>query len=190
MMTSHDTPDPYPPAYGSSARPPYRGPVPPQAPPPQPRRSTLPTMHIPRPTLGEAGALVGALLVVVGAFLPWSSITLGALQRLTVATSGWESAEGKVVALLGLATLALAVLRLAGVKLPAALAPWERPIYIGLGAEALLLTLLYALDGVRVLSTDGLVTTGAGLGMYLALIGSAAITAGGAAMGNSDSWVR
>jgi hypothetical protein len=190
MMTSHDTPDPYPPAYGSSARPPYGGPMPPQAPPPQPRRSTLPTMRIPRPTLGEVGALVGALLVVVGAFLPWSSITLGALQRLTVATSGWESAEGKVVALLGLATLALAVLRLAGVKLPAALAPWERPIYIGLGAEALLLTLLYALDGVRVLSTDGLVSTGAGLGMYLALIGSAAITAGGAAMGNSDSWVR
>ena len=189
-MTSHDTPNPYPPSYGSSGRPPYGGPVPPQAPPPQPRRSTLPTMRIPRPTLGEAGALIGAVLVVVGAFLPWSSITLGQLQRLTIATTGWESAEGKVVAVVGVLTLALAVLRLAGVKLPAALAPWERPIYIGLGAEALLLTLLYALDGVRVLSTDGLVTASAGLGMYLALIGSAAITAGGAALGRSDAWVR
>jgi hypothetical protein len=190
MMTSRDTPNSYPPSYGSSARAQYGGPVPPQAPAPQPRRSALPTMGIPRPTLGEAGALIGALLVVVGAFLPWSSVTLGAAQRLTIATAGWESAEGKVVAVLGLATLALALLRLTGVKLPAALAPWERIIYIGLGAEALLLTLLYALDGVRVLSAVGFVSAGAGRGMYLALIGSAAITAGGAALGNSDSWVR
>lgn len=93
--------------------------------------------------------------------------------------AGWATASGKAVAVLGALVLLLALVRLLRIALPAAVAERERMVYMVLGGEALLLELLALLDGVHVFAAGGYVAAGAGIGLYLALVGAVAAIAGG-----------
>ena len=181
-------PDPYPPSYGSSGgssgRPQYRPVVPPR------QRDRLPTIRIPKPTMPQWFLLGGGVLVLVGAFLPWSSISLGLGQQAqTITITGWQSAFGKAAAAFGLAVLALVLARMANLQLPRALEERERGLYLLFGGEGLLLSVLYLLDGVRVVTTGTYSATSAGLGLYLAIIGAGSSVLGGVLLARKSSWL-
>lgn len=136
--------------------------------------------------------LAGGALTVIGAALPWWSLTLPAAAArgsTTLALAGWSSAEGKLVAALGVLVLLLALARLLRLPLPAAVGARERVIYVALGGEALLLALLALLDGVHVFTAGGYIAASAGIGLYLALIGAAAVIAGGWLHGTDAAWM-
>jgi hypothetical protein len=145
---------------------------------------------LPRPTVPQWLLLGGGLLTALSGLLPWWSVTLVfSARRVTLATAGWESASGKVVALVGLLAIALVALRLWRVTLPPMMRQRTRTIAIGMGALALLLAALALLDGVRVLAPGALVSGGAGIGIYVALVGGAAMIAGGWLDRGSAGWL-
>lgn len=152
--------------------------------------SKRPLDFLPRPTVPQWLLLGGGLLTVLSGLLPWWSVTLVLSSRqVSLSTAGWESASGKVVALIGLLAIVLVALRLWRVSLPTVLRPHTRTIAIGMGALALLLAALALLDGVRVLAPGALVSGGAGIGIYVALVGAAAMIAGGWLDRGSAGWL-
>jgi hypothetical protein len=188
MYSSPPPPDPYPPAYGPSGgaadRPRYAAPVPPRP------RDRLPTIRIPKPTLPQWLLLVGGALIVIGAFFPWSSISLGlAAQAKTISITGWQSAFGKATAVFGLAALALALAQLARLQVPRLFQEHARTLYLLCGVEALLVTVLYLLDGERVVTVGTYAAASAGLGLYLALIGAGSIVLGSLSLQRNSSWL-
>jgi hypothetical protein len=145
---------------------------------------------LPRPTVPQWLVLGGGLLTALSGLLPWWSVTLVLSARsISLTTAGWESASGKVVALLGLLAIVLVALRLWRVTLPPMLRKRTRTIAIAMGALALLLSALALLDGVRVLAPGALVSGRAGIGIYVALIGAAAMIAGGWLDRGSAGWL-
>jgi hypothetical protein len=124
---------------------------------------------------------VGALAILLGAFLPWFSSTTGTGARaVTKAQSGWDlTSVGRVVALVGLVALALFIARLLKVRLPFAL-PWsDRSIYLALGIEVLILGILWFADYSNPLPVNvkGL-SAGPAFGLFLTLLGALALAGG------------
>lgn len=183
MYTPNSPGDDYPPRYGAPPQSPYGAP-PVQPPPRTPRRAS----RVPQLTPTQWTLLGGGALTVLGSFLPWTILTF-ALNHQTIAITGWDTSFGKVTALLGVAALILLALRLFGIKLPEALADRERLILLGLGAEALLLAVLYLLDGVQVLAAGAFASTGPGIGLYLSLIGSLALAIGAYLHKGAGGWL-
>lgn len=67
-------------------------------------------------TLGESLGWIAGIVVTISPFLGWYA---GTLDGLRVAVVGWDTgALGKLTLLIGLATLAVLVVRAAGVELP------------------------------------------------------------------------
>ena len=134
--------------------------------------------------------LGGGACTLLGAFLPWSSISLGlGKQAQTVTTSGWQSSFGKATAVFGLVALALALASLSRLRMPRGLVVRERGLYMFLGGEGLLLTVLYLLDGSRVFSVGAFSSVSAGLGLYLAIIGAGCTVLGGLLLRTGGSWL-
>jgi hypothetical protein len=147
-------------------------------------------MRIPKPTLPQWLLLGGGALILIGAFLPWSSISLGlAAQAKTISITGWQSAFGKATAVFGLAALALVLAQLARLQLPRPLQEHAGALYLLCGAEALFVTVLYLLDGERVVTVGTYAAASAGLGLYLALIGAGSIVLGGILLRRNGSWL-
>lgn len=184
-MYSSPPPDRHPPQWpppgtpgpGASGRDQYYSVV---SPPP---RTHLPTIRIAKPTLPQWLLLIGGALVVLGAFLPWFAVSLtGDPHAQSIVITGWQSAFGKATGALGLAALVLALLHIGGVQLPPALLIRQRLLFVVLGAEALLLSVLCLLDGVRVVTVGSAATSAAvaaGIGLYAAILGALSILAGG-----------
>jgi hypothetical protein len=178
------SPDPYPPPYGAQGRAPYGAPVPPR------QRERLPTIRIPKPTMPQWLLLGGGALTLLGAFLPWSSVSVGlGRQAQTITTSGLQSSFGKAMAVFGVVALALALASLLGLRMPRGLVARERGLYVFLGGEGLLLTVLYLLDGSRVLSTGEFSSASAGVGLYLSIIGAGCTVLGGVLLRTGGSWL-
>jgi hypothetical protein len=187
-MYSPPPPDPYPQASsasgGAADRPRYAPPVSPRP------RDRLPTIRIPKPTLPQWLLLAGGLLILIGAFFPWTSISLGlAAQAKTISITGWQSAFGKATAVFGLAALALALAQVARLQLPRLMQEHGRTLYLLCGVEALLVTVLYLLDGERVVTVGTYAAASAGLGLYLALIGAGSIMVGSLSLRRTGSWL-
>jgi hypothetical protein len=172
-------PDPYLPVYGRGG--------PPQGEPvrPAPRRSrnaTAPqnTVMLWKLTLAQWTVLSGGALAVLGTLLPWYSVNFVlATHHQSISISGWDVPTGKVTLLLGAAGVILLLLQRLKMPLPARLADREVLIYLVLGAQAFILAFLYLLDGPTVITSGSFYSSGAGFGLYLTLIGAAAMTLGG-----------
>ena len=120
--------------------------------------------------LGEKVTWVAGLVLAISAFTGWYS---GTGEGVDVSVLGWHTGLlGKLVFFLGLALIALVVLRQTGVDLPAAVP--ESLVVIALGSAAFICTL------VRVISIpDEFFFAGRGIGIWISLLASlAAIVAG------------
>jgi len=120
--------------------------------------------------LGGQLVFLFGLLLTVSAFTGWYT---GSGQGTTVSVIGWHTGTiGKVVFFLGLATVLVAVLRQAGVEMPATLP--ESLIAIALGSVATILVL------VRVISIpDTFFFAGRGIGIWISLACSVGVIVAG-----------
>jgi hypothetical protein len=178
-MRQPDPRDPYLPIYGRSGQP-YGEPAPPAPRPPRNSASPGGVVMLWKLTLAQWTILCGGALAVVGALLPWYSVTFVlAAQQQSFYIRGWDVPTGKVTLLLGAASLIVLALQRFEIPMPSRVVEWEVLIYLALGVETFILALLYLLDGPAVITSGSFYSTGSGIGLYLTLIGSAAITAGG-----------
>jgi hypothetical protein len=134
---------------------------------PRPERAT--------PLAGSWGvrlAWVSGLVLTVSAFTDWYA---GALPNgLTLSVTGWHTgALGKLIFFVGLATLILEASRAAGILLPAAVP--DSLLLIGLGALAVIFVL------IRLISVPDtyFVSTGRGIGLYVALLAALGLLGSG-----------
>ena len=148
----------------------------PSAPPPRP----LPDDLDPRVggrfwTLGELLILISGLVLAISAFTDWyAGSQSGGGGGFTLSVIGWHTgALGKLVFFVGLAVLALFALREAGIELPATVP--ESLVVIALGSLATIFVL------IRVISIPDAVlpADGRGIGIWIALIASFGVIAGG-----------
>lgn len=175
-MRQPNPPDPYLPVYGRGDQP--QG-EPAQPAPRKPHDSTAPRL-LWRLTLAQCIIAGGGLLIVLGTFLSWFTVTFTLfLQQQTSSISGWDVPTGKAALLLGLGALLFLALQIFGVRLPTSVVEREVVLYMATGIETFILAGLYLLDGPRIITSGGFYSSGPGLGLYIALIGSAAIATGG-----------
>jgi hypothetical protein len=146
---------------------PYREP----GPPPQPERDVL----VPLPGgiwgAGERITSVAGLTLALSSFMSWYA---GSGDGLTIAVIGWHTGVlGKLVLLLGVAVVALSVLRELGIDLPPTVP--ESLVVIVLGSIATILVL------IRLISVpdDFFPYDGRGIGIWIALLASLALIVGG-----------
>lgn len=120
--------------------------------------------------IGERMTWVTGLVLAVSAFTGWYA---GAGEGVDVSVIGWHTGLfGKLVFFLGLALIALAVLRETGVALPAAVP--ESLVVIALGSAAFVCTLVRAIS-----IPDEFFDAGRGIGIWISLLAAlAAIVAG------------
>jgi hypothetical protein len=115
---------------------------------------------------------VSGLVLAVSAFTGWYSGS--EVDGLTISVIGWHTGVlGKLVFFLGIAVLALAALREAGVELPATVP--ESLVVIGLGSLATIFVL------VRLISIPDtfLPASGRGIGIYISLLAALAVIGAG-----------
>src|SRR5579862_3050303 len=179
-MTPANPPDPYLPVYGRGGQP-QGEPAPPSPRPPRVDTSANTSRALLwRLTLAQCLLASGGLLVILGTFLPWYSVTFTLfLQQQVTNITGWDVPTGKATLILGIAALVFVALQALRVRLPEALVEREVVLYMAAGIEAFVLGLLYLLDGPRIISTGGFYSSAPGIGLYIALIGAATIAAGG-----------
>ena len=110
---------------------------------------------------GEGLAWMGAVILTLSPFFGWYSGSIGGLQ---LSVLGWDTGiVGKLVLLVGLATIVLLVLRATGVELPPSV-PLGMVI-AGLGAFGTVLVL------VRLLAVpDDYVELGRSIGIWISLV--------------------
>jgi hypothetical protein len=137
-----------------------------EEPPPRPARP-LPQFW------GWGGTLtwVAGLVLALSAFMGWYS---GGGEGVTVAVIGWHTgALGKLVFFIGLAVLAIVLLRQAGFELPASVP--ESLVVIALGALATIFVL------IRLISVpdEFFGTRGRSIGIFIALIAALLVTIAG-----------
>jgi hypothetical protein len=114
---------------------------------------------------------VAGLVLALSAFMGWYS---GGGEGVTVAVIGWHTGVlGKLVFFIGLAVLAIVLLRQAGFELPASIP--ESLVVIALGALATIFVL------IRLISVpdDFFGTRGRGIGIFIALIAALLVTIAG-----------
>lgn len=120
--------------------------------------------------LSDNLALTAGLVLAISAFTGWYT---GPSGGVTVSITGWHTGTlGKLVFFLGLAVLAVALLREIGIELPAA-AP-ESLVTIALGAVATIFVL------IRIVSIpDDFFFAGRGVGIWISLIAGIGVIAAG-----------
>lgn len=122
-------------------------------------------------TTGERVTLVAGLLLAVSAFTGWY---VGSGDGIVISVVGWHTGTlGKLVFFIGLALIALVVLRAAGIELPAAVP--ESLIVIALGSLATIFVL------IRVLSIPDrfIPADGRAIGIWISLAAAVAVIGAG-----------
>jgi hypothetical protein len=146
---------------------PYREP----APPPQAERDVL----VPPPAgiwgAGERITSLAGLALALSSFMSWYA---GSGDGLTIAVIGWHTGVlGKLVLLIGLAVVALGILREVGIDLPPTVPESLVVIVLGSIATILVLIRLIAVPD-RFFPYDG-----RGIGIWIALLAALALIVGG-----------
>jgi hypothetical protein len=121
---------------------------------------------------GDRVAWVAGLILMLSSFMSWYAGS--SIEGPTLAVIGWHTgAIGKLVFFVGLALIALAILREAGVELPPTVP--ESLVTIALGALATILVL------IRLISIPDTFagTSGRGIGIWIALLSALAVIAAG-----------
>jgi hypothetical protein len=121
--------------------------------------------------LGERLTWLSGLVLLLSALTGWY---VGSGDGLTISVIGWHTGVlGKLVFFVGLAVLALAALREAGIELPATVP--ESLVVIALGAMATVLVL------VRLISIpeEYLPADGRGIGIWISLVAAVAVIVAG-----------
>ena len=114
---------------------------------------------------------VSGLLLALSAFTDWYA---GSGEGPTVGVIGWHTgALGKLVFFIGLAVLALVVLREAGFELPASVP--ESLVVIGLGSIATVFVLIRLID----VPEEFAGTSGRGIGIFIALVAAVLVIVAG-----------
>ena len=120
---------------------------------------------------GELITRVGAIVLALSVFMGWYA---GPGTGVTLSVIGWHTGLiGKLVLLIGLATLLVTSLQRLGLRLPPTMP--EPLVVIGLGALSTVFIL------IRVISIPDAVlpADGRGVGLWIALIASLTVIAGG-----------
>jgi hypothetical protein len=128
---------------------------------------------------GERVAWVSGLVLMLSSFMSWYAGQ--SIEGPTLAVIGWHTGTiGKLVFFIGLALIALAVLREAGVELPPSVP--ESLITIGLGALATILVL------IRLISIPDTFagTSGRAIGIWIALLSALAVIVAGLLRAGED----
>ncbi len=121
---------------------------------------------------GDRIAWVAGLVLMLSSFMSWYSGK--SIEGPTLGVIGWHTGTiGKLVFFIGLAVVALAVLREAGIELPPTVP--ESLVTIALGALATILVL------IRLISIPDTFagTSGRSIGIWIALLSSLAVIVGG-----------
>jgi hypothetical protein len=122
------------------------------------------------PGLGERLTWISGLVLAISAFTGWYT---GSGDGLNISVIGWHTGIlGKLVFFIGLALIALVLLREAGIELPAAVP--ESLVVVTLGA----LATIFALVRLISIPEQLLPADGRGIGLYISL--AAALVAIGA----------
>jgi hypothetical protein len=120
---------------------------------------------------GERLTWVAGLVLAVSAFTGWYS---GSGDGLDLSVIGWNTGTlGKLVFFVGLALILLAVLREAGIELPATVP--ESLVVIALGA----LSTIFVLIRVITIPEEFLPADGRGIGIWISLAASLAVIGAG-----------
>src|SRR5262245_34244641 len=120
---------------------------------------------------GDRIVWLSALILSLSAFMGWYS---GEGVGVTLSVIGWNTGTlGKLVFFIGLATLAIVVLRESGIELPASVP--ESLVILALGALAPVFVL------IRVISIpdDVLPADGRGIGIWISLLAAVGVIVGG-----------
>jgi hypothetical protein len=121
---------------------------------------------------GDRVAWVSGLILMLSSFMSWYAGS--SIEGPTLAVIGWHTGTiGKLVFFIGLALIALAILREAGVELPPTVP--ESLVTIALGSLATILVL------IRLISIPDTFagTSGRGIGVWIALLAALAVIAAG-----------
>jgi hypothetical protein len=152
------TPDPYPPS-----RPEEEDWT---TPPPRPARTFEDVW-----AWGEQLTWVSGLVLTISAFTGWY---VGSGEGPTTSVIGWHTGTlGKLVFFIGLAVLALVLLREAGIELPATVP--ESLVVIALGALSTVFVLIRLID----VPDEFFGWRGRGIGIFISLIASLAVIVAG-----------
>jgi hypothetical protein len=145
----------------------------------EPGRPPPPARVAPQPrpaggiwTSGERIAWVAGLVLMLSSFMSWYAGS--SIEGPTLAVIGWHTGTiGKLVFFIGLALIALAVMRVAGIELPPSIP--EGLVTIALGALATILVL------IRLISIPDTFagTSGRAIGIWIALLSAVAVIVGG-----------
>jgi hypothetical protein len=122
--------------------------------------------------VGERMSWIAGLILALSSFMAWYSGH--SLEGPTVSVIGWHTGVlGKLIFFVGLAVVALAVLREAGVELPPSVP--ESLVVVGLGALATIVSL------IRLISIPDTFagTSGRGIGIWISLLASLAVIVAG-----------
>ena len=142
-----------------------------EAPSPEDRGDALPLRVNGLWGAGERLTWVAGLVLAVSAFTGWYS---GSGDGLDLSVIGWNTGTlGKLVFFVGLALMLLAVLREAGIELPATVP--ESLVVIALGA----LATIFVLIRVITIPEELLPADGRGIGIWISLAASLAVIAAG-----------
>jgi hypothetical protein len=120
---------------------------------------------------GERITWIAGLVLLLSSFMDWYA---GSGVGVKLAVIGWHTGVlGKLVFVIGLAVLALVLLRQAGFELPPSVP--ESLVIVALGALATIFVL------IRVISVPDsmLPASGRGIGIWIALLASLAVVFGG-----------
>jgi hypothetical protein len=120
---------------------------------------------------GDRVTWLSALILALSTFMDWYA---GSGVGVKLAVIGWHTGTlGKLVFVLGFATVVIVALREAGIELPASLP--ESLVILALGAIATVLVLvrMFSIPDA-VLPADGL-----GIGIWISLLASLGVIAGG-----------
>jgi hypothetical protein len=123
------------------------------------------------PGLGERLTWIAGLVLALSAFMGWYT---GSGEGLKIAVIGWHTGLlGKLVFFVGLALIALVLLREAGIELPASVP--ESLVVVALGAAAT----VFVLIRVITIPEDLLPADGRGVGLYVSLVAALLAIAAG-----------
>jgi hypothetical protein len=123
------------------------------------------------PGLGERLTWVTGLVLAISAFTGWYT---GSGDGLNIAVLGWHAGIlGKLVFFIGLALIALVLLREAGIELPASVP--ESLVVVALGALATIFVLIRLIS----IPEDLLPADGRGVGLYISLVAALGAIAAG-----------
>lgn len=145
-----------------------------QLPPPDPEPGPLgawPSTDGPFWALGGRLTWIAGLVLMLSSFMGWY---VGSGFGLTISVTGWHTGTlGKLVFFIGLAVLALVILREAGIELPATVP--ESLVVIALGSLATVFVLIRTITiPERFLPADG-----RAVGIWISLVAALAVIAAG-----------